>query len=106
VGAEAAVPSSSGKGEGRIVVYGDSDFTSNFFIDHLGNKDLAVNTINWLAEDIERMGARPASQEPGRHQFFMSAGQGRRALLLSTLVMPAVPLAIGVGFFIRRRRET
>lgn len=103
VGGEVVVPSAGGR-QGRIVVYGDSDFTSNFFIQHLGNKDLAVNTINWLAEDPGQISARAQSQEVGRHQFFMSAGQGTMALILSTVVMPGILLVVGVSLFLWRKR--
>jgi len=97
VGAEALVPS-SGSRPGRIVVYGDSDFTSNFFIQHLGNKDLAVNTINWLAEDLGQIGARPQSKEGGRHQFFMSAQQAREYGLIDEVIVSRarVPVPAGV----------
>jgi ABC-type uncharacterized transport system involved in gliding motility auxiliary subunit len=103
VGGEVLVPAAQGR-EGRIVVYGDADFTNNFLIQHLGNKDLVVNTVNWLAEDPGQMSTRPQSQEVGRHQFFMSSGQGTTALVLSTLVMPGMLLAVGVGLFLWRKR--
>ncbi len=95
----------SEKQYGRIVVYGDSDFTSNFLIQHQGNKDLAVNTINWLAEDLGQIAARPQSQEMGRHQFFMSARQGQVVLVLSTVVMPGTVLVVGLGFFFWRKLQ-
>src|SRR5262249_3615680 len=37
---------------GRIVVFGDADFANNTLLDQGGNKDLFVNAVNWLAEDI------------------------------------------------------
>src|SRR5690606_16010213 len=33
----------------RLVVFGDSDFVTNQTIDDLRNRDLFVNSINWLA---------------------------------------------------------
>src|SRR5690606_25743095 len=32
----------------RILVFGDSEFVTNRFLDYLGNKDLLVNAVNWL----------------------------------------------------------
>ncbi len=103
VAGEVTVPAADGR-QGRIVVYGDSNFTNNFLIQHLGNKDLVVNTVNWLAEDPGQMAARPQSQEVGRHQFFMSAGQSTMALVLGTLIMPGMLLAVGVSLFVWRKR--
>ena len=39
------------RAEGQMVIYGDSDFINNFYIDYLGNKDLFLNTVNWMSGD-------------------------------------------------------
>jgi hypothetical protein len=90
---------------GRIVVFGDADLINNALLEQGGNKDLFVNAINWLAEDVEQMAARPESQQSGVHQFFLSAEQGRMVLLLSTVVMPGAFLLIGVGVYVWRRQR-
>jgi ABC-type uncharacterized transport system involved in gliding motility auxiliary subunit len=87
----------------RMVVIGDADFANNFFIEYLGNKDLWVNAINWLAHEEELVGVRPQQQEPGVNQFFVSARQGRLAFWLGSVAQPAVFLAVGALVFVRRR---
>jgi ABC-type uncharacterized transport system involved in gliding motility auxiliary subunit len=88
---------------GRGIVLGDSDFANNFFLDYLGNKDLLVNAVDWLASEEGLLAERPQQQTPGVNQFFVSARQGRTAFLLGTIVEPALFLAVGVAIFLRRR---
>ncbi len=87
----------------RMIVLGDSDFANNFFIEYLGDKDLLVNAINWLAGQEELVGSRPQLRQPGVNQFFVSARQGRLAFILGTVVEPALFLLVGVTVFLRRR---
>ncbi len=87
----------------RVIILGDSDFANNFFIEYLGDKDLLVDSINWLAGEQELVGQRPQLRQPGVNQFFVSARQGRTAFLLGTIVEPALVLIIGTAIFLRRR---
>jgi len=90
---------------GRIVVFGDVDLANNALLEQGGNKDLFVNAVNWLAEDVEQMAARPEMQRSGVNQFFLGAEQGRTVLLLSTVVLPGSFLLVGVGLFVWRRQR-
>lgn len=87
----------------RMIVLGDSDFANNFFIEYLGDKDLLINAVNWLAGQEELVGTRPQLRQPGINQFFVSARQGRLAFVLGTIVEPAIFLLIGAMIFLRRR---
>jgi ABC-type uncharacterized transport system involved in gliding motility auxiliary subunit len=87
----------------RFIILGDSTFANNFFLEYLGDKDLLVNSINWLADEQELVGQRPQSRQPGVNQFFVSAQQGRLAFILGTIVEPAIVLVIGATIFLRRR---
>lgn len=87
----------------RFIILGDSDFANNFFIEYLGDKDLLVNAVNWLAGEQELVGQRAQLRQPGISQFFVSARQGRLAFMLGTIVEPALVLAVGAVVFFRRR---
>jgi len=87
----------------RFIVLGDSDFANNFFLDYLGDKDLLVNAVNWLAGEEEMAGERPQRRQPGINQFFVSARQGRLAFLLGTVLQPALFLLVGAVVVLRRR---
>ncbi|MBI2963972.1 MAG: GldG family protein [Deltaproteobacteria bacterium] len=88
---------------GRMIVYGDSDFASNQFIDLLGNRDLVVNSVNWLALEDTLMGVRPARKVAGKEQFFVSSRQNYAVFLLGVVIEPVVFLMLGLAVFVRRR---
>lgn len=90
---------------GQILVFGDSDLSSNKLIEQGGNKDLLVNAVNWLAEDVGQMAARPEAQESGRHQWILSALQVSWIRMVSVVLMPGAFLAVGLGVFLWQRRR-
>jgi len=90
---------------GRLIVLGDSDFATNGIIDYLGNKDLFVNSINWLARDESLLSARAQSKEVGREQFFVTETQGAWSFWLATVLQPALFFGAGTWVFLRRRRQ-
>src|SRR5688572_32136520 len=48
--ADGTKPEDTQKPETRIAVFGDSDFASNAFLNIPGNRDLFMNSVNWLAQ--------------------------------------------------------
>jgi len=94
---------SNGPIPGRLVVFGDADFASNSLLGYLGNRDLLLNSVHWLAGEQTLIGARRPKETPGVNQFFVSARQGRIAFWLGTVVQPLIVLLIGAAVLIRRR---
>ena len=91
------------RAEPRLVVFGDSDFASNEFIEAYRNRDLFVNSVNWLVGDVEQIGIRPRLSRASR--FEMGAGQFRFILYLSLFVLPEAIAALGVvAWWLRRER--
>jgi ABC-type uncharacterized transport system involved in gliding motility auxiliary subunit len=88
---------------GSLVVFGNAQFANNFFIELLGNKDLFVNAVAWLARDPESIGHRTPQQVPGVNQFFVSEEDGRRLFWWGAVAEPAVFLVVGVLIAARRR---
>ena len=89
--------------QGRVVVYGNADFANNFFIEFLGNKDLFVNTIAWLAHEPQSIAHRPEQQELGVSQFFVSAEDAAQAFWVTAVGVPALFATIGVALVLRQR---
>lgn len=54
-----AITKKNGDEEFRAVVLGDSDFASNQFIRQNGNRDLALNVVQWLGGSSEQITIRP-----------------------------------------------
>jgi ABC-type uncharacterized transport system involved in gliding motility auxiliary subunit len=107
VGAEVAfrvvTPPGSEPAQGRIVAYGNAEFANNFFIEFLGNKDLFVNTVGWLARDPTSISSRPLQQALGIEQFFVSAEQGSRVFWTTAVAQPALLALVGIVLAARRR---
>ena len=49
-----------------MVVIGDSDFAANSVLGVQGNRDLFLNTVNWLAQQENLIAIRPREPEDRR----------------------------------------
>jgi ABC-type uncharacterized transport system involved in gliding motility auxiliary subunit len=85
----------------RLAVFGDSDFASNELIEAYRNRDLFVNTINWLLGDVEAISIRPARSRASRFQ--LSTEQFTNIRTLSLFVLPEAIAILGVITWWRRR---
>ncbi|MEP6914660.1 MAG: Gldg family protein [Acidobacteriota bacterium] len=105
--APAPVPASDGKAadapkpESRMVVFGDSDFVTNGYLNIPGNRDLFLNAINWLAQQENLISIRP--RDPENRGVTMTNDLAQRIFLISILVIPGLILAAGVQTWWRRR---
>jgi hypothetical protein len=84
-----------------IAVVGDSDFVTNAMYQTQGNKDLFLNTINFLADRGELISVRPKQQESV--YLTLTAQQGRIAFLVSIILIPLFSIAVGIYITIQRR---
>jgi ABC-type uncharacterized transport system involved in gliding motility auxiliary subunit len=98
---EGEPPATPGK-PGRIVVFGDSDFATNEFIDALRNRDLFLNAVNWLAGDDAQITVRPNVSRAS--SFQMTQDQFRRIQYLSLFVLPEAIAVLGVVTWWLRRK--
>lgn len=87
----------------RIVVLGDSNFADNFFIEILGNKDLFLNSVNWLSEEDQMIAIRPVKKTVGKEQIFLSGRQSYWAFLNFTVLQPLAVLGVGIAVFAWRK---
>lgn len=89
------------KPETRLVVVGDSDFASNSVLGVAGNRDLFMNTLNWLSQQEGLIAVRPRSPEDRR--LTLTADQMRLMMLLSLAIVPVAVFGLGVYTWWRRR---
>jgi ABC-type uncharacterized transport system involved in gliding motility auxiliary subunit len=87
--------------EPRLAVYGDADFASNEYIAAYRNRDLFVNTVNWLMGDVEAISVRPNKSRASRFQ--LTAQQFRNIRQLSLFVLPEAIAVLGVFTWWSRR---
>jgi ABC-type uncharacterized transport system involved in gliding motility auxiliary subunit len=91
----------------RLVVYGDSDFASNARLSLLGNKDLFLNTVQWLVGEEQLITQRPTDQEtaPKLSNVTLTARESRRLFWLAAVIEPSLVLVIGALVSVYRRRK-
>lgn len=88
---------------GKIIVIGDSNFAGNTHIRLAGNKDLFLNTVNWLAEEHSLISIR--QKERGTSPLTLSNAQGRMVFWFSVVIMPSLIMMIGFAVVTRRRLQ-
>jgi ABC-type uncharacterized transport system involved in gliding motility auxiliary subunit len=87
--------------EGRLAVFGDSDFATNRYYYLSGNGNLFLNTINWLAEEADLISIQAKTASPRIIQ--LTATQGRILFFVSVIILPLVVLVAGITVWVRRR---
>lgn len=88
---------------GRLVVFGDADFPSNFYYDTQRNGDMFINAVDWAAEQDELVDLTPHTAAP---RFLLILPQQIELInLISVYLMPGVVVAVGVGVYRQRRRK-
>lgn len=87
--------------QGRFVVVGSSDWVANGFLPFNGNRDLAMNAINWLASDEELISIRPKERDDRR--ITMTRAQLNWVGITSLGILPIAIVIAGVSVWWRRR---
>jgi ABC-type uncharacterized transport system involved in gliding motility auxiliary subunit len=100
--ADGTKPEDAQKPETRIAVFGDSDFASNAFLNIPGNRDLFMNSVNWLAQQENLISIRP--KDPQDRRITLTRDQQFRISLLTVIAIPGIILLAGVQTWWRRRR--
>ena len=88
----------------RAVVFGDSDFATNQYIRQGGNRDLALNTIEWLAGNASKITIRPKL----RDRSTLASLTENQSLLLSfgsLNILPLALIAFGLSIWSLRRSK-
>lgn len=87
--------------QGRFVVIGSSGFMDNAMIGFQSNRDLALNTINWLSSDEDLISIRPKEAEDRR----LNVNQRQMSVFAYTdlIAIPLIIIIAGVAIFLKRR---
>ncbi len=86
----------------KMIIFGDSDFASNYLLANSGHKDLLVNSVNWLTDQEQLISIRPKELETPR--ILLDKDSANRIFTLSVIISPlAVIIFGGIVFLIRRR---
>ncbi|HET8547203.1 MAG TPA: GldG family protein [Bryobacteraceae bacterium] len=88
-------------GQGRVVVYGSTDWATNVLLRFNGNPSLAMNTLNWLSSDEDLISIRP--KEPEDRRLNLSRRQMQLLQYTSLLLLPLAAVVVGVAVWWKRR---
>jgi len=89
------------KPEGRVLAFGDTDFASNTLLGFQGNQDFFLNSVAWLAQDVDLISIRP--KEPEDQRLFLTRDQQSGIAWLSLVLLPGAFVALGIATWWRRR---
>ena len=98
---DAAAPTRRRRPETRVAAIGDSDFAANAYLGVEGNRDLFMNTVNWLAQQENLIAIRP--REPADRRLTLTASTDHRHVLAVDRRHPGAVLGAGVYTWWRRR---
>ncbi|UCH47588.1 MAG: GldG family protein [Betaproteobacteria bacterium] len=94
-------PVIEGRANSRIVVIGDSDFATNSFFHLLGNGNIFLNAVNFLAEQENLIGIEPKTYDPPRVN--LTNRQMKGVFVISVVLIPALLAIIGFAVWWRQR---
>lgn len=86
----------------KLVVFGTSTFASTSLLDQVGNRDLFLNSVAWLADDEQLISIRARDEGEGLQQF--DANMLNLVLLVSVFLLPAALVLAGVVVWLRRSK--
>ena len=89
------------KDKSRIAIIGDSDFATNSFFHILGNGNLFLNTVNYLASQENLIGIEPKTYDLPRVN--LTNRQMKATFFLSMILVPGLLALIGVAVWWRQR---
>lgn len=85
----------------RIVVAGDADFAQNSFFHLLGNGNLFLNVVSYLAEQEDLIGLEPRTYD--LPEINMTNRQMKGTFFFAVILWPAVLAFLGTAVWWRRR---
>ncbi|MGB3862916.1 MAG: Gldg family protein, partial [Candidatus Aminicenantaceae bacterium] len=87
--------------EGRLAVFGDSEFVSNRYYYTSGNGNFFLNTAAWLTEEADLISIQPNTASPKTIQ--LTPSQGRMIFFVSLIILPLAVLVTGTIIWARRK---
>ncbi|GAA3412696.1 GldG family protein [Paenibacillus hodogayensis] len=87
----------------KAVVIGNAQFLQNQIITEQGNRDFALNSVNWMQEQTEQVTIRPR-EEAALQQAFIMPNKANMIFYGTVVIFPLAILALGGAIWWRRRK--
>jgi ABC-type uncharacterized transport system involved in gliding motility auxiliary subunit len=84
-----------------LAVFGDADFAADQFFNQLGNSDLFLNTVNFLAAEEKQIIIRKDDKK--LEPLTLTRWKTFIVFFISVILMPLAMLAAGLVVYFRRR---
>jgi ABC-type uncharacterized transport system involved in gliding motility auxiliary subunit len=99
----AAAGTLTGEHKGRFVVVGTSEWATNSFAGtrQLGNRDLFLNSVNWLSSDADLISIRP--KMPEDQAFSITTPRLATLFWLTWVIFPLGVVGFGLATWWKRR---
>ena len=97
------VSAENGVSNGRLIVFGDTDFLGNSAISIGGNNLLFSNALNWLADDEVVVDLTP--RETVDRQVLVDQSQLGILWIMAVCLGPGIMAAIGISIWYARRNK-
>lgn len=92
----------TGSNQGKVVVVGSSSWMANNIMSApIGNRDLALNMMNWLTSDTDLISIRP--KEPEDRRLNVTGATMRVLFTTSVVLLPLIVIFSGVSVWWKRR---
>ena len=100
-----AITEDTAQGETKLVWFSSSTLLAEDFDEMVGgnNTDLVLNAIGWMTEQDNGISIRPKATSST--SLRLTGAQAAGWAVLFVLVIPLIVLAVGIIFFVRRRRQ-
>ena len=84
-----------------MAAFGDSDFATNALLGFQGNRDFFMNSVAWLAQDVDLIAIR--AKEPEDQKLVLTQAQQQNLAVLALLLIPGLFVALGIREWWSRR---
>ena len=101
LGAAGSYDTGKSNNPGRFVVIGSSGVITNGMVTFQANRDLALNTINWLSSDEDLISIRPKAPEDRR--LNVNQRQMNLFFYFDLIAIPLITILGGVMLYFKRR---
>lgn len=88
----------------RVVVFGDSQFADDQYIQNYGNSDLIVNALDWATGQEDLINLTPKNSTTRTLKVTPSLYTKGLILLISLFILPALPIVAAIWVMIQRRK--
>jgi hypothetical protein len=99
-----AVAGENTASKGRVVVFGNSLYSTDQFFDAYGNGNMFINSVDWAAEQENLINITPRSQTP---RAFVPPTNIKFIIMiiLAVLVLPGLVIFAGISSWLARRKR-